>query len=270
MNQFNTITTKKKIVQITIRQSEHQTITVTCNGVSHTESFSVYSNTPYTIKVQPEMWYSPGELNIPKEGVFETDTIITVTDASIRTDYTLYEFSPVEIPDNYMPPDGHQWFGCVGANIDWRDRFPERDGDGILGLVDGYYIFDMLGYYPPKHTPVFCFWGSESVKGLFKTMDLSVTTPDGVTHEIIKKYPNEYFGPSGDIAPWSPYCPNIESGGVDYDGNGVPDYTGEYTEWSLMDTVGDKWKDYINEELWEQILNENIGKNLQIIIHIDL
>lgn len=203
------------------------------------------------------MWWEPGELNIPEDGIFIEDTTVTCTEASIKTDYTLYDFVPVQIPSTYDPDNGHQWFGCVGANIDWRDRFSNTDGDGVLGLVDGYYILDMLGYYPPKHTPVFCFWGEESVEGLFKTMDLSVTTPDGVTHEIIKDYPNELFGESGDISPYNPQ--------VDKENN--MNYTGIYVD-STEKFSG--WEKYINEELWETILNENLGKNLKIMIHIDL
>ena len=247
----------RDIVNITIIQTDHQTISVTCDDVSYTENFTCYKGTPYSAHIQPNMWWEPGVLNIPEDGIFVKDTTVTCTEASIKTDYTLYDFVPVQIPNIWDPDNGHQWFGCVGANIDWRDRFSNTDGDGVLGLVDGYYILDMLGYYPPKHTPVFCFWGEESVDGLFKTMDLSVTTPDGVTHEIIKGYPNELFGESGDISPYNPQ--------IDKENN--MNYTGIYVD-STEKFSG--WEKYINEELWETILNENLGKNLKIMIHINL
>ena len=222
MNQFNTITTKKKIVQITIRQSEHQQIQVTCNGVSHTESFSVYSNTPYTIQVQPEMWYSPGELNIPAEGVFTKDTTITISPATLQADYDI-KFTVDYQPHAFSQYPNYIDKSNIGANVtaDWST---ETDGIYFGTISQPYNIIDrievsntsksivapditeynfegiIIGFYGPNKPPV----------DIGNTIFIYIIDPEEISHSLFVEqgFPVSLVINAGDICYYSYETPD--------------------------------------------------------------
>lgn len=66
---------------ITINQSPNQTITVNCDGVDHTSTFTANSGSAFTVSITPDNGYDPGTLNITN-GILNSDITISATDAT--------------------------------------------------------------------------------------------------------------------------------------------------------------------------------------------
>ncbi len=107
----------------TIKQSPHQTITVTtADGVEHTESFSVKYGTKWTASIVAAAGYNPGTLSAVS-GTVKGATTISATEAKMDT--SLYGF---EIGNNgrggnifYEYPSKSAYVGCpVSASL--RDK----------------------------------------------------------------------------------------------------------------------------------------------------
>lgn len=71
-----------KYYTVTIVQSEHQRIVVTCNNVKYSSSFTVPYGTKWTAEIVPDEGYNPGTLSAV-EGYVSENTVISCTDASL-------------------------------------------------------------------------------------------------------------------------------------------------------------------------------------------
>lgn len=67
-----------------INQSDHQTITVTCNGVAHTSTFSATYGDKWTATITPATGYNAGKLSATS-GTITSAVTISATAAAIKT-----------------------------------------------------------------------------------------------------------------------------------------------------------------------------------------
>lgn len=67
-----------------INQSDHQTITVTCNGVAHTSTFSATYGDKWTATITPDTGYNAGTLS-STSGTITSAVTISATAAAIKT-----------------------------------------------------------------------------------------------------------------------------------------------------------------------------------------
>ena len=67
-----------------INQSDHQTITVTCNGVAHTSTFSATYGDKWTATITPDTGYNAGTLSATS-GTITSVVTISATAAAIKT-----------------------------------------------------------------------------------------------------------------------------------------------------------------------------------------
>lgn len=213
MNQFNTLTTKKKTITITINQIANQEIQVYCNDIKYTSTFQTYSGTEYSIIVQPDMWYEPGELNIPEEGVFIEDTTITVTDGEIQADYKI-GFIPDYQPHGYpnYPLFEEKYNIGVNSMIEWDT---ESGIDDYIGVIDQSFLiidrFEASNIVTDPEGPkpwyfnrwgwILAFYGSDKPPVEFNKFHASVIDPDGITHQLFidEGFPIRLISNTGDV-----------------------------------------------------------------------
>ena len=67
-----------------INQSDHQTITVTCNGVAHTSTFSATYGDKWTATITPDTGYNAGTLS-STSGTITGSVTVSATAAAIKT-----------------------------------------------------------------------------------------------------------------------------------------------------------------------------------------
>lgn len=67
-----------------INQSDHQTITVTCNGVAHTSTFSATYGDKWTATITPDTGYNAGKLS-STSGTITGSVTVSATAAAIKT-----------------------------------------------------------------------------------------------------------------------------------------------------------------------------------------
>lgn len=67
-----------------INQSDHQTITVTCNGVAHTSTFTATYGDKWTATITPETGYNAGTLSATS-GTITGSVTVSATAAAIKT-----------------------------------------------------------------------------------------------------------------------------------------------------------------------------------------
>ena len=73
-----------KTFTFTINQSAHQTITVTCNGVAHTSTFTATYDDKWTATITPETGYNAGKLSATS-GTITSGVTVSATAATIKT-----------------------------------------------------------------------------------------------------------------------------------------------------------------------------------------
>ena len=116
---------------ITITQTANQEITVTCNGVAHTSTFTAPYGSTYTATIKStNAAYNPGKLNITS-GTLTENIAISATAAALKT-YT------VTIT---QPTGGSITINCNGTNH--TSNFVARHGDKLTVNVTantGYNI----------------------------------------------------------------------------------------------------------------------------------
>ncbi len=94
----------KQTFTVTITQSANQTITVTCNGVSRTASFTATYGDTYTVSLVPAANYNAGSLNITS-GSLTADVAISATSATLA------------VPSGHVRvSDGQSWTVPAGVN----------------------------------------------------------------------------------------------------------------------------------------------------------
>ncbi len=81
------------MVNITINQVAHQTITVTVDGVAHTSSFTAMAGSFYEINLAPDPGYNAGFLNTTNVGYLTNNLTVTASEAS-RIRYTIIITNP--------------------------------------------------------------------------------------------------------------------------------------------------------------------------------
>ena len=173
-------------VTITIRQSQNQTIHIRVNGVDHTSTFECPYGSGYTANVIPDMWWNAGELNIPYNGTFVTNTTVTVSETTLRTDYDM------DIQLAQSKGDG-------GTGVGFNTSVPGSPNS--FGSVDPLYIADGFCLYPPPRLSAsyFYFWGANSVKGLFEICTITLRDSAGQEYTMTESLPNSAFDSYGDI-----------------------------------------------------------------------
>lgn len=67
-----------------INQSDHQTITVTCNGVAHTSAFTATYGDKWTATITPDTGYNAGKLSATS-GTITDSVTVSATAAAIKT-----------------------------------------------------------------------------------------------------------------------------------------------------------------------------------------
>lgn len=73
---------KRQTFTVNITQSNNQTITVTCNGVARTASFTATYGDTYTVSIVPAANYNAGSLNITS-GSLTADVAVSATSAAL-------------------------------------------------------------------------------------------------------------------------------------------------------------------------------------------
>ena len=69
---------------LAIKQTDHQLITVTANGVNYTKDVVLPYGTTYTVAIEPAEGYNAGELN-KTSGTITGDETINATPATLAT-----------------------------------------------------------------------------------------------------------------------------------------------------------------------------------------
>lgn len=70
---------------VTIVQSEHQTITFTCDGIDHTSTFEAPVGTSYYVTVAPEVGYTAGSPSTTRGYITNSSLTVTASPASRNT-----------------------------------------------------------------------------------------------------------------------------------------------------------------------------------------
>lgn len=92
------------IITVNIVQSEHQLITVTCNGNKYTESFEVLADTPFTAEIKSiETGWTAGALNY-KSGFTGLNLIIKAHPATRSKYYITVPESEDQVPNIVVTP----------------------------------------------------------------------------------------------------------------------------------------------------------------------
>ena len=95
---------KRQTFTVNITQSANQTITVTCNGVARTASFTATYGDTYTVSIIPAANYNAGSLNITS-GSLTADVAISATSATLA------------VPSGHVTVSfGHSWTVPEGVN----------------------------------------------------------------------------------------------------------------------------------------------------------
>lgn len=94
---------------LTIKQSEHQTITVTANGKTYTNNVSLPYGTTYTVSITADAGYVAGELN-KTSGTITGDDSISATSAKKAQIYVAKGSS------------GSRWHNSANITTGWKDE----------------------------------------------------------------------------------------------------------------------------------------------------
>lgn len=159
------------------------------------------------------MWYEPGELNIPEEGVFIEDTTITVTDGEIQADYKI-GFIPDYQPHGYpnYPLFEEKYNIGVNSMIEWDT---ESGIDDYIGVIDQSFLiidrFEASNIVTDPEGPkpwyfnrwgwILAFYGSDKPPVEFNKFHASVIDPDGITHQLFidEGFPIRLISNTGDV-----------------------------------------------------------------------
>ena len=121
---------------IYINQKEHQTIYVSANGETYSESeFIISKNSVYNVKVVPEIGYIPGTVTPGMSGVIEGDTTFDITNPTYDPCY----ISIVQTPN--------QTISVISEEIEYTDSFIGRYGSEFTVVVT-----PNTGYIPGEPT----------------------------------------------------------------------------------------------------------------------
>ena len=83
-NKFIYTNIQSSSIQVTINQSANQTIFVTCNGESYTDSFKAKRGSSYTVTIVANEGYNAGTLSSTSGTITEPITI-SATVATLKT-----------------------------------------------------------------------------------------------------------------------------------------------------------------------------------------
>lgn len=175
---------------VSITQTPHQTIYVTCNGTKHSSTFTVQQGTPYTIEIVPDAWYAVGKIQgASSSGIVEKDMVITASNVTSQADYDLIldlTHYPSKNPTVYGMDVSYRWSSNTG------------DGRHAMGNISQDGIIDQ--FTCTAESTFLAFWGNGAPPVEFKTLDVIMTTlVDNKTYELCKNLPFDKLSSSGDI-----------------------------------------------------------------------